>query len=61
MEKLKSSRLSHSFVVRLPLTSFSGKISKHPNMKQTFKNLWYHLFQAHWDILSEHKNESNSC
>lgn len=61
VEELKSSRLSQSFVVtKLPLTSFSGKISKHPNMKQMFQNLWQHLFQAHWDILFDHKNESNS-
>lgn len=30
-------------------------------MKQMFLNLWYFLFQAHCDIFSEHKSESNSC
>lgn len=46
MEKIKPSPLSNSFIIRLPLPSFSRKISKYEQMS---KNTWYLSFQAHWD------------
>lgn len=46
MEKIKPSPLSYSLIIRLPLPSFSRKISKYEQMS---KNTWYLSFQAHWD------------
>jgi hypothetical protein len=61
--KSKSSRLSYSEVVSLPLKSILSKISRHKNldMMQICQNLWCPLFRVHRNISSGHNCENSDC
>jgi hypothetical protein len=56
--KLKSSRLSYSEVVSLPLESILTKISRY---EADFQILWRPLFRVHRDISSVHNCANDGC